>query len=109
MLLNVGSGGGAAAAPTGGASGGAAAEAPAAAAEEKKEEGKLSQAPLLRDRLFSLLSNVCSQRRRNRTRTWASVSSTRLQSTIPTSVIIPPCAWRQIPGCKGYYWFKILQ
>lgn len=84
MLLNVGSGGSAAAAPTGGAAGGAAAEAPSAAAEEeKKEEGKpASPAPNLQTHRLCISTNFCPQRRRNRTRTWALVSSTRLQHSI---------------------------
>lgn len=78
MLLNVGSGGSAAAAPTGGAAGGAAADVPVAPPEEeKKEEGKLSWAPYPQGSLFCILINNRPQRKRNRTRTWASVSSTR--------------------------------
>ena len=109
MLLNVGSGGSAAAAPTGGATGGAAAEAPAAAAEEeKKEEGKLGQAPSLRDRPFGLLTNSCQQRRKNRTRTWVSVSSTRLRpSTAPLLSSCPHCAWLRASWCEGCYWSKV--
>jgi hypothetical protein len=70
--LNVGSGGGAAAAPTAGgapAGGAAAAEEPAAK-EEEKEEGKVIH-PIA----WILLTP--GQKRKNQTRIWASVFSTR--------------------------------
>ena len=73
MLLNVGSGGGAAAAaPAAGGAGGAAGEAPAEEKKEEKEEGT-SQKSLI----FHSLMTISLQRRKSRTRTWASVSSTR--------------------------------
>ena len=78
MLLNVGSGGGAAAAPSGGAgAGAAAAEAPAEKEEEKKEEGVLDPSNRLYGISEQTLTRVSMQRRRSRTRTWASVSLTK--------------------------------
>jgi hypothetical protein len=70
--LNVGSGGGAAAAPAAGGAptGGAAAADEPAAEEEKKEEGRVIL-PIA----WTLLTP--GQRRKNQTRTWASVFSTR--------------------------------
>jgi hypothetical protein len=83
MLLNVGSGGGAAAAAPaagGAAAGGAAAADEPAKEEEKKEEGTIRHLIELRPRYLrpALLTCFCAlQRRRNPTRIWASVSSTR--------------------------------
>jgi hypothetical protein len=77
--MNVGSGGGAAAAPAAGgaaaASGGAAAEdAPKEAEKEEGECNNISRTGSTRD----MLTTSCDlQRRRSRTRTWASVSSTK--------------------------------
>lgn len=84
LLLNVGSGGGAAAAPAAGGAptaGAAAAEEPAAK-EEEKEEGKTiprMSRPLL----------TAYQKRKNQTRIWASVSSTKNLASFLPSVPIP--------------------
>ena len=83
--MNVGSGGGAAAAPVAGGAptgGAAAAEEPAAKEEEKKEEGRV------------ILPIACTpltpcQKRKNQTRTWASVFSTRHFTLLLPSVPIP--------------------
>lgn len=74
MLVNVGSGGGAAAAPAAGgaAAGGAAAADEPAKEEEKKEEGTSDEG------LSSNLTNIYPQKRKNQTRIWVSVFSTRL-------------------------------
>ena len=76
--MNVGSGGGAAAAPAAGGAptgGAAAAEEPAAKEEEKKEEGRVIL-PIA----WTLLTP--GQKRKNPTKTWALVFSTRnLQSS----------------------------
>ena len=79
MLLNVGSGGGAAAAaPTGGATGGTTTttDAPAEKEEEKKEEGKIAHMFAVSTPRREILTYLL-QRRKSRTRTWASVYSTR--------------------------------
>jgi hypothetical protein len=82
LLSAVGSGGGAAAAPAAGAAaaaGGAAAE---EVKEEAKEEGELaSRLPWFECRCNARLADTYLQRRRSRTRTWVSVSSTKLAST----------------------------
>jgi hypothetical protein len=72
LLLNVGSGGGAAAAPAAGGAptGGAAAAEESAAKEEEKEEGRV-----ILPTAWTLLTP--GQKRKNQTRTWASVFSTR--------------------------------
>jgi hypothetical protein len=81
MLLNVGSGGGAAAA--GAPAAGGAAAGGAAPEEEKKEEAKEEgefRTEIMRSvrKKNSELTSVCViQRRKSRTRTWASVSSTK--------------------------------
>jgi Ribosomal protein L12E/L44/L45/RPP1/RPP2 len=83
-LASVPSGGAAVAAAAGGAAaGGAAAEAPKE--EEKKEEGMLHA--FINAVIIDKLTNV--QRRRSRTRIWASVSSTK-QSTSPRRCITRP-------------------
>ena len=76
MLTNTGGGGAAAAAPAGGAAAGGAAAAEAAP-EEAKEEGTLrhSQTPPTATRYR--IADTQVQRRRSRTRIWASVSSTK--------------------------------
>jgi hypothetical protein len=82
--LNVGSGGGAAAAPAAGGAptgGAAAAEEPAAKEEEKKEEGRI-----LSQLSWTLLTLY--QKRKNQTRTWASVYSTSTPSSFLPSVPI---------------------
>ena len=71
MLLNVGSGGGAAAAPAAGGGGAAAAaDAPAEEKKEEKEEGKIH--PSIGRHVLTV-----SQRKRNQTKIWVSVSSTK--------------------------------
>lgn len=85
LLTAVSAGGGAAAAP---AAGGAAAAAEGAAAEEAKEEKEEGECflPLLRRcgragrRSAAQMANKPLQRRRSRTRTWVSVSSTKVVS-----------------------------
>lgn len=76
--MNVGSGGGGAAAPAAAAAGGD--DAGAAPAEEKKEEGTFQPRhptqPSTQSRILTRLSAL--QPRRSLTRTWASVSSTKL-------------------------------
>jgi hypothetical protein len=76
LLLNVGSGGGAAAAAPGGgaAAGGAGGAAEETKEEEKKEEGMLGQLCAMS------ITDQFVQRRRSRTRTWASVSSIKSTS-----------------------------
>ena len=81
LLSSVGSGGGAAAPAAGGAAaaaGGAVEE----AKEEAKEEGELLPRVFgLQGRRYARIANNPLQRRRSRTRTWASVSSTKRLST----------------------------
>ena len=84
MLLNVGSGGGAAAAPTSGGGAAASGGGGAAAAEEEKEEEKKEEGMFLDNeglnstrRGVSLTQCATLQRRKNPTRTWVSVSSTK--------------------------------
>jgi hypothetical protein len=83
LLSAVGSGGGAAAPAAGGAA--AAAAGGAAAEEEKKEEAKEEgelESPFPAQCFFSvtpdILTTRCLQRRRSPTRTWVSVSSTKM-------------------------------
>src|SRR5262245_54776154 len=86
MLSNVGSGGGAAAAPGAGgaAAGGAAAPAEGEAKAEGKEEGECHSTRLPgRKTTLGLTADLRLQRRRSRTRIWASVSSTRLYFRFP--------------------------
>lgn len=81
MLLNVGSGGGAAAVPSGGPSGGPAADgADEEDKKEEKEEGKLRH---IQSRTWALTSS--QQRKRNRTKIWASDSLTKSSFAIDLS------------------------
>lgn len=79
LLMNVGSGGGAAAAPAaGGAAAGGAAAAEEAPKEEEKEEGEFISPPRSdcgEVTVGAWLTQICVQRRRSQTKTWASVSS----------------------------------
>lgn len=86
LLSAVGSGGGAAAP----AAGGAAAAEGGAAAEEAKEEAKKEEGEYFisykrtldfHGSLYALDANDLLQKRKSRTRTWVSVSSTKLAST----------------------------
>jgi large subunit ribosomal protein LP1 len=111
LLMNVGSGGGAAAAPAaGGAAAGGAAAAEEAPKEEEKEEGELISIllipmlpilvaiPSLVDGEFGavgawlVLTRLCVQRRRSRTRIWALVFSTN-RVTVRSE-------WRQKGGTR---------